>query len=280
VLVGFIGDVHGQVFDMIAALLSWQQRTAVTFDFLVQVGDIGACPSIDRMDAASKRYLAAFPAQADFSRLLAAQGGLAERLRSTRESFARPIHFIRGNHEDSTWLRRLPVDPAASTARVDPFGLLRYVPDGTLLSFGSLKIGFLGGADDDDADGAIDRVAWESLMDLGPGQIDVLVTHDAPYGISTGYHGQVQGSPLITQLIERVQPSFHVAGHLSLNGPRAFGRTTFLCLSGLVESSIWNPSAHGLSPGCLAVLDTAAAMLSPVTESWLANFDTPVDFGS
>jgi len=279
VLIGFIGDVHGQVFHAIAAVATWQARTGQRFDLLIQVGDLGAYPDPARMDAASRQYLAVEPAQADFSRLLRAEGKRAETLRSLRGRVASAVHFIRGNHEDFAWLRQLPVDLATTTAPVDPFDLFRYVPDGTLLERAGFRIAFLGGADDQDAgEGAIDPTAHQSLLGLGPGKIDLLITHDAPYGISVGYYGQTQGSRLITQLIERTQPTFHVAGHLALNGPRFYGRTTFLCLDGLVESRRWHPTARGLAPGCLAVLDTAQASLSPVMDPWLSTFDTPFDF--
>ncbi len=278
-LIGFVGDVHGRVFHALAALATWQAVTGKRFDLLVQVGDMGAYPEPARMDAATLRYLQADPAEADFSRLLRADGQRAEHLRRLREHFAGPIHFIRGNHEDFAWLQQLPVDVTTGTARVDPFDLLRYVPDGTTLRFDDLPIAFLGGEETDAADaGAIDPGAYRALMDRGAGTIDVLVTHDAPYGLSVGYHGQTQGSRLITRLVEHVEPRFHVAGHYHLNGPRAYGRTTFLCLSDLVASPLWHPESRGLQVGCLAVLDTETAALRPVMDPWLSDFDTPFDF--
>lgn len=281
-LVAFIGDVHGMVFHAFAALATLQERVGRRFDLLIQVGDMGAYPDRARMDAASLRYLEADPSQGDFARLLRADGERAERLRCLRERFAGPIHFIRGNHEDFPWLQQLPVDTASATAAVDPFDLLRYVPDGTVLAFGDLRVAFLGGEESGGSvdDGEIDAAAYGTLMHCEPGAIDLLVTHDAPYGLSTGYHGQTQGSRLITALVERVQPRFHVAGHYHLNGPRSYGRTTFLCLSQLVDSPIWHPEARGLREGCMAVLDTKTGDLRPVTGSWLSAFPTPFDFDS
>jgi len=139
-LIGFIGDVHGQVFHMLAAVTTWQQQTGRTFDLLIQVGDMGAFPDPARMDAASARYLATEPSQADFSRLLPMKGVGAERLRALRRSLASPIYFIRGNHEDTAWLRQLPRDSATGTASVDFCDLLRYVPDGTVLRLGGSRL--------------------------------------------------------------------------------------------------------------------------------------------
>jgi hypothetical protein len=282
VLIGFVGDVHGQVFHALAALATLQERLGRRLDLLVQVGDMGACPDPARLDEASVRYLEADPSQGDFGRLLRAEGELAGRLRRLRGEFSGPLHFIRGNHEDYPWLRGLPVDAAPGTAAVDPFDLLRYVPDGTVLGFGELAVAFLGGEESGGSveDGEIDPEAHGRLMELGPGAVDLLVTHDAPYGLSTGYHGQVQGSRLIAELVGRLQPTFHVAGHYHLNGPRRYGRTTFLCLSQLVDSPIWRPEARGLQGGCLAVLDAEKGELLPVTDPWLSEFPTPFDLGS
>ncbi len=275
-VIGFVGDVHGRVFHAIAALATWQQTRGEPFDLLIQVGDMGAYPDPDGMDANAKRHLAAAPAEADFSRLLRANGPRAEAIRGIRHHVGSPLHFLRGNHEDQAWLRQLPVDPSSRTARVDQFDVLRYVPDGSVLTFGDLRVGFLGGASDDAGDGAIDPHAHNSLMKLDPGTIDVLVTHDAPYGVSVGYHGQTQGSRLITTLVERLEPSSHIAGHLTLIGPQSHGTTNFLCLDSLVPSPFRNPGWHGLQPGCLALLDTATGVLQPVTESWLSSFDSPL----
>lgn len=278
-LTGFIGDVHGQAFHALAAVATWQIETGRRFDLLIQVGDLGVYPDPARMDAASRRYLAAEPSQGDFARLLMASGERADRLRGLRRRFASPTYFVRGNHEDRIWLRQLPIDEATGTAPVDPFDVFRFVPDGTILRFGDVRIGFLGGAEVDEAeDTRIDSRAHQALMRLGAGAIDVLVTHDAPYGVSVGYHGQIQGSRLITRLVEQLEPTFHVAGHLGQYGPRTYGRTTFLCLAGLIQSALWKPAARGLAPGCLATLDIDTAQLAPVTDPWLARFPTPFDF--
>lgn len=280
-LIAFVGDVHGMAFHAVAALATLQERLGRPFDLLIQVGDMGAYPDPARMDAASRRYLEAEPAQGDFTRLLSADGERAERLRRLRARFAGPIHFIRGNHEDLEWLGRLPVDPGYRTAGVDPFNLLRYVPDGAVLSFDGLRVGFLGGVEERSDAAGIDAEAYRSLRDLGAGTLDVLVTHEGPYGTSVGFRGDVHGSPMMTRLGEALRPSFHIAGHAhTSHGPRTFGPTVYLGLSSLIASARWHPEARGLQEGCLAVLDTESGDLRQVTGSWLSEFPTPFDFDS
>mgnify|MGYP002837626111 FL=1 len=181
---------------------------------------MAAYPNIERMDGDSRSYVALDPPQADFSRLLRADGRRTGRLRAVRERLATPIHFLRGNHEDFQYLSSLPLDETSRTAKVDPFDLFRYVPDGTVLQFVNVRIAFLGGIETEKPDPrSIDQDAYASLMDLGAGSFDVLATHDPPYGIGIVYRCQMGGSRLLTSLIEHTQPTLHLSGHVHhLNG--------------------------------------------------------------
>ncbi|MDP9236883.1 MAG: metallophosphoesterase [Chloroflexota bacterium] len=277
-LVALIGDVHGRIFHAIAALATLQARMGAKFDLLIQVGDLGY-PELDRADAPTRLYLAIDPAEADLSRFLRPDIHCSAALRSIRESFACPIYFVRGNHEDFSWLAGLPVDPATRTAPTDPFDLLHYVPDGTVLDRAGSRVAFLGGVEEQTGEAAIDMDAYRALIGLGAGAIDLLVTHEGPYGSSTGYRGDVHGSRLMSRLLEALEPQWHVFGHAhSLEGPRIFGRTTYLGLDGLVASPRWQPHALGLQPGCLGILDTTKKELSAVTDEWLRDFPTPFIF--
>jgi Icc-related predicted phosphoesterase len=280
-LVGFVGDLHGRVFHAIAAVAIWQQVIGRRFDLLVQVGDLGTITRLDCLDPASDPHLTEDPAEADLARLLAADGDVARRLARIGQQIITPIRFIRGNHEDFAWLAGLPIDPQTCSAPADPFGIFRYVADGTVLEVGGLRVGFLGGVEEEAGDAQIRQSAYRSLLELGPGVIDLLVTHEGPYGSSVGYHGDVHGSPLVSRLLDALQPAFHVAGHAhQLSGPRTFGPTTYLGLDGIAASPRWHPDARGLQPGSLGTLDTSTGDLIPVLDPWLARFEKPFDFTS
>ena len=268
-LVGFLGDLHNRVFLGLAVLLEWQRRAARRFDLVVQVGDLGV-PEPDPNDP----YVSADDAERDFGRFLAATGRRAASIRRARELLPAPIPFVRGNHEDPAWLTALPAD-----GRADPFDLFRYVRDGTVAETGGLRIGYLGGVEEQSDHAAIDPVAYDRLLALGPSHVDLLVTHEGPYGTSVGFRGDVHGSPLISRLVESLQPRWHVAGHAHVvHGPRAFGPTTYLGIDCVIASPRWFPDLKGLQPGCLAVLDTESGELAAVTEPWLAQMDRKLDF--
>ena len=141
------------------------------------------------------------------------------------------------------------------------------------------RVAFLGGVEERDDAAGIDRGAHARLLALDQAGIDVLVTHQGPYGSSTGFRGDVHGSRLMTALIERLHPRFHIAGHAhQAIGPITYGETTYLGLDGITPSRRWNPDASGLQPGSMAVLDTDTWALAPIAESWLAKFGMPFDF--
>ena len=147
------------------------------------------------------------------------------------------------------------------------------------MTFGGLRIAFLGGVEERDDAAGINRGAYEALLALEPGNIDVLVTHQGPYGSSTGFRGDIHGSRMITDLIESTRPTFQVAGHAHvLSGPTRFGETTYLGLDCVIPSPLYHPEVRGFQPGSLGVLDTDPGKLEPVTDDWLVEFETPFDF--
>jgi hypothetical protein len=278
VLIAFVGDVHGRIFHALAALVTLQERLGRRFDLMVQVGDLGF-PDPARGDEASQRYLAVDSAEADLGRFLNADGALAGTLARVRERLGSPVRFVRGNHEDFDWLRSLPVDPTTGVAPADHLDLLRYAPDGTVLNVEGFRIAFLGGVEELQGEPHIDGSAYDALMSLPPGCIDLLVTHEGPYGSGSMHSGETAGSPMMSRLLERLQPRYHVFGHMhQLSGPTAFGPTTYLGLDGLVASAIWHPEARGLKRGCLGLLDTGTGELTPVADAWLAEFPRTFDF--
>jgi hypothetical protein len=269
VLIGFLGDLHNRVYHGLAVVLEWQRRAGRRLDLVVQVGDLGV-PAPDGDDPNRDAFTF------DFRDFLQATGRRAASLERARALLARPILFIRGNHEDLAWLATLPPD-----GRADPFDLFRYAADGARLELGGWRLGLIGGVEpfdpNDGPETAVDRAAAERLLAGGP--LDALVSHDGPRGIGTSYYGLVQGSPVVSELVARLRPRVHVAGHYHhLIGPRPHGETTYLGLDGIVASPRWHPEATGLQPGCLAVLDTATGRIEPVLDPWLAAFDRRFDF--
>lgn len=244
--IAFLGDVHGCVRHAAAAV-----RT-LDVDLAIQVGDLGAYPSYSDLPAEDREFVDTNPAQGDIFRLL--DGSLTLDLDV-------PILFVTGNHDNADWLRSL--HHGQGVAPIDPLGAFAHVACGTVLEVANLRFGFLGGIEAPEWGLDIDLAAAASL-----GGIDVLVTHDGPYGLAT-WEGKIQGSAKLTQVIDEVQPRLHVHGHYHhVNGPRTYGRTTSYGLAQLVPPVDRNPDQH-VADGSIGILDSVTLEFAYVSANQL-----------
>lgn len=259
--VAFVGDVHGCVLHALGAVAMLADERGL--DAVIQVGDLGAFPSVERWDDSSRRFGADHPAQHDFFRLLDPSPRLADGVRLALTRVPRVL-FVAGNHEDHEWL-------AGLQGAVDPLGAFVHVPCGTVMDVAGLKVAFLGLIEEMDYDAG----AYAKLSDVEPGSVDVLVTHDGPYGMSS-YRGVVQGSVKMTALLERLQPRVHVSGHYHHeNGPRQYGETVSYALGQLVQPKAkrgepFNPRQE-VMPGSIGLLDTETCEFEYVRDAWLSD---------
>ncbi|GIH23667.1 hypothetical protein Aph01nite_19770 [Acrocarpospora phusangensis] len=274
--IAFFGDVHGYVLHALGAAVLLQDRRGVELGASIQVGDLGAFPSPERWDAPSRRFGADSPAQGDFFRLLDPTPELAEGVRLALAQVP-PFLFVSGNHEDHDWLETLHRAAGADVTPVDPLGAYHHVTCGQILDVGGRRVGFLGMVD---VPGKMDfdPEAYAMFENAEPGSVDILITHEGPYGMSRNVHGVVQGSAKLTRLIERLQPRLHVSGHYHHeNGDRVYGRTRSYALAQLVPPKItrWSPDPvnpdQRVAAGSIAVLDTETYAFEYVHDAWLAD---------
>ena len=276
-LVAFIGDVHGCVLHAMSAVLALEHHENRRLDAVVQVGDFGAFSSPDRLPPVDQEYVTANPAQGDVFRLLQPPAELLDSLQRFRAHLTRPVMVVSGNHEDHDWLaERHRAAGGAAVVAIDEFGIFEHVADAVVTEIGDVTLGFLGRIDAPGFACDFDRPALEKMMGLQPGSVDVLVTHDGPYGLSTNWSGKVQGSKALTRLVEHLQPRLHVSGHYHhINGPRTYGTTTSFALANLVDAKRKRYRAEPVNPrqrvseGSISVLDTQTWTFRYVTDEWL-----------
>jgi predicted phosphodiesterase len=248
----FVGDVHGRVRHALAALHVAQDEYGAAFDAVFQVGDFGAFPTEAELPWIGVD--ADEPSAREFLDVLTGEAPAPTPLPS--------MVFLRGNHENAAWLRSLPLRDGL--AHVDPHGLFKYAPDGTVLTVGTTRIGFLGGVERPDPASSptprselIDEEAYERLWRMGPGRVDILLTHEPPTGVAPAPNG----SPRIAALARRLSPSLHIGGHLhaAVEPVRANG-TTYVGLSSLLRSPRFDPE-RAVQPASIAVFDTDSDQL-------------------
>jgi len=183
----FVGDTHGALLKMYAALQDFMERTGVHIDGIVQVGDLGV-----------------FSRGTDWSAMW-----------NSRTPAPIPTWAIMGNHEEPQMVAEWQRD----SARIAGMTLM---PDGGILDVLGVKIGCIWGnyspvswlnparvqanrkypGNSHSARIAmhIDRTAVERLLET-PGPMDVLITHDsATVTLPLGFRGRKM-DPLIAELL-------------------------------------------------------------------------------
>lgn len=271
--VAFFGDVHGRVLHALGAAVVLQRRRGIRVDAMVQVGDLGAFPSAERLDEATRRFIVGSPAEGDFFRLLDPSPRLAVGVRAVLERVPAFL-FVSGNHEDHEWLAALHRAAGAVVTPVDPLGAYRHVACGSVVEVAGQRVAFLGLIESDRMD--YDAEAYGRLLAAEPGSVDVLVTHDGPHGLSE-YRGALQGSAKLSRLIEHLQPRLHVGGHYHhQNGPRRYGSTVSYTLADLVGAKVNHRTSEPVNPlqqikpGAIGLLDTETYDFEYVHDAWLA----------
>jgi Icc-related predicted phosphoesterase len=276
VKIAFIGDVHGCVLHGLGALLALQRHRKIRLEAAIQVGDLGAYPAPERMDDPSRRFAAENPAQGDFFRLLDPSPELSSAVHHALEQVP-PVLFASGNHEDFEWLARLHQAHGSSIVAIDRIGAYRHVECGHLAVVADQRTAFLGRIE---SPGYMDLEpeAYATLLATEPGTIDILITHDGPYGLCQDWRGQTEGSPKLATLVEHLQPRLHVSGHYHHeNGPRQYGRTLSYALGQLVspKTNRWRPDRANpeqrVTPGSIALLDTQTYAMEYIHDDWLAD---------
>ncbi len=143
-----------------------------------------------------------------------------------------PWVFLRGNHDDTKWLRSLNNGFLTGKEPVRITGELYWAPDGSTLTVSGIKIGFLGGAFSTNRHKLEQGVTWwedeniseEAVIDLEEEKkLDILFTHEAPSGLEA-VKKRVNGLPpipeietnrnLVSRAVAATNPQTVFHGHL------------------------------------------------------------------
>lgn len=213
--IGVFGDVHGQLLLVFHLAARWQQETGQRLDLLLQVGDLGVFPEVNRLDRSTRRHSTATEAGLDFLRYFTRyEPAVAALLHET----SCPLLFVRGNHEDHIWLDTLEQQVPTPAYPVDVYQRLYCLKTGvpflftqeneTLTILGIGRIGHPATARKDRPH-YLQLYEAQRLDQLGSDSIDVLLTHD-------GIRDQIyvgSGSEEIGSACERLHPVYHFFGH-------------------------------------------------------------------
>jgi hypothetical protein len=138
---------------------------------------------------------------------------------ATLQQLQSNLLFVRGNHEAHLWLDELEQQTTEPLFAVDVYQRVYCLKSGQLYTFqrGGEQITILGvgriGAKGEGSVGQKPRhlqaYELERLSQLPNQQIDLLVTHDAPYGLIF----PDSGMQVIQRLVDDLRPPYHFFGH-------------------------------------------------------------------
>ena len=245
-----IGDIHGRVYHLISVINNILRTNDI--DFIIQLGDFGYYLNSDQLDDATRRFAEDDPSELHSLDYFNQTEEQNQRYKAYLSHLNQPIHFIEGNHECNAVLSTLKQYDAPLPQ--DALGVFKYIPNLHTLQRNGVKMTFIGGWEHDGrflcSDGEIDP------SQLYGETTDILFTHDGPYGIQMGFKGQLQGSRMISEMLEILKPKLHFHGHYHTTiGPNKIKQTLSHGLAVFMRPRR-NTPAMDINPGSIGLLDT------------------------
>lgn len=214
--VAIFADVHGRILLCFKLCARWERETGERIDLVLQAGDLGAFPDPARIDKATLRHAQADPTELGFSDYFVHPTAMA---RDVLAQCSADLVFVRGNHEDHTWLDTLERQATGSVFPVDAYQRILCLRTGMPFTFSRdgealtiLGIGRIGppvGAGEHKAT-YIQPEERERIYALGDLAVDVLLTHDVARDFITPGFGLEE-----TRLVlDQYRPLYHFYGHI------------------------------------------------------------------
>jgi Icc-related predicted phosphoesterase len=258
-----VGDVHGQMNQMLKHLRAWTTLLRRNFDFVLQVGDFE--PHRHEADLATMDAPAKYRHLGDFAHYYA-----------KRRYFPWPLYFIGGNHEPYGYLDTHP----------EGFELMHhchYLGRVGVVELHGLRVVGLSGIHREDRftsqrpdvslTGTVSNKDFTSFNErdieraLDLGRADVLLLHDWPSGIvrpedAADFEQQRRsprydtvGNDYARLLVEALQPRVVCCGHLhkAYRGviPHASGPPTHVCCLASVDQDFGSVAVFHFNQGVL-----------------------------
>lgn len=256
------GDVHGNLIGMLNTLSKMQIKNSETYDIVLQVGDMGFFRNIEALDEASRRRMSkSNPLKENSASIIRHLNSddIYENFFVKPEGFEKlscKIYFIRGNHEEHSYLLKLD-----DITQLDKYGVINYLPDSRRLNLGdaqtNISVMGIGGIDPTTRPNSYRKnpLISHSINSFNDTEnysgIDLLLLHQGP-------EGNTKGSTQINDFIEATNPKMVIHGHGHDNYSESqIGNTKILSLGLMSRNN--NPSGLNF----MGVLDTKSLNFRP-----------------
>ena len=253
----------------------FQRERGIKVDLILQCGDLGCFPDLDKLDTATIKHAKRDPDELGFRRHFLYANKEVETLINRVNC---DMVCVRGNHEDHDWLDELEKASPFPSFSIDPYQRIWVLKTGHLQQFGEgesqlnvVGIGRVGDRKGRTSGKFIQPYEQEALRRLNPKKqrVDVLVSHDSPADSVTKGFGMAE----LRTFLDRHKPQLHFFGHI---GPEF---ESFADKNGVTEC--YKPGElvfkhHGELPrNCMLLLDWNGPYdfsVEAVTDGWLDEY--------
>lgn len=212
--IALFADIHGKFLLPFKLADRYQQETGEKIDLILQCGDLGAFPHLDKLDKATLKH-----AREDRDELGFADDFMEAdpAIKAFLDELDLEMICVRGNHEDHDFLDELEAASSAPRFSIDAYQRVWVCKTGMLqqLQFGSETLKFAGIGRVGDRKGRsekrfiqdYERKALQKLI-KSKVDLDLLITHDKADQEQPGY-----GMREIRELLNELIVHYHFYGH-------------------------------------------------------------------
>lgn len=263
--IAIFADVHGRVLLAFKLCARWQRETGERIDLILQAGDLGAYPEMERLDRATRRYAERDPTELGFmEHFVTPNPKVAAVLAET----SCPMIFVRGNHEDHRWLDELEQrHPAGPIFPVDAYQRVYHLKTGMPWSFqqGDERITVLGIGRISPPPEETNREEGKYIQPYESRRVyqeratapDVLLTHHSRTDFVILERGvkikASTGMKEIEYVLDMEQPAYHFYGHYG-GPPQVRTDTNSVTLSVKLADLQWERGSSILEAGSMGLL--------------------------
>ncbi len=284
--IAVFADLHGRLLLAFKLCARWQRESGENIDLILQAGDLGAYPAMERVDRATRRYAERDPTELGFMEHFAHYDA---RVAALLAETTCPLVFVRGNHEDHAWLDKLERQHKEAIFPIDAYRRIFNLKTGLPWTFQRrneqimvLGIGRIAPslkAEDQQDARYIQQYESERIYGLDNMSVDVLLTHHSRTDFVILERGvkikASTGMKEIEYILGRDKPVYHFFGHYG-GPPQVRTDTNGVTLSVKLADLHWERDSTVLEAGSMGLLrwhDREQHSFEVLDASWLNEYN-------
>ncbi len=283
--IAIFADLHGRVLLAFKLCAHWQRETGEQIDLILQAGDLGAYPEMERLDRATRKYAERDPTELGFMHHFYRYDPLVA---ATLAETHCPLVFVRGNHEDHAWLDQQERAHTGPIFPIDVYQRVYHLKTGLPWTFqkDNQQITVLGigrisppSEEQESQEGKyIQRYEAERIASLEKIPIDVLLTHHSRPDFVILERGvkikASTGMKEIESVLDTYLPAYHFFGHYG-GPPQVRTDPNNTTLSVKLADLHWERGGSMLEAGSMGLLRWQSATdhsFTVLNEPWLKQY--------